>query len=559
MGQSHDMPFGIRDVAELLGLRIRRPSARGVYADCPFCGGSGKLHLNTEFDGWKCNRCAEHGGMLNLYCRLRQTDSADAYRRICDELMRGDCFSEYCPAERTQDKAKLPEQSDRADEDTVDKTYRALLSMLTLSKAHREHLRVVRGLDDAEIDRLGYKSTPPFYMCRPLTQRLAEQGFTTDGVPGFYTDKDGNRTVRFNSVTAGFLIPARTMDGKIQALHIRLDTPLKDPDAEPGKTGAKYIWLSSAGKPMGTSSGSPAHFSGAPSADVVYVTEGILKADVAHYLMHRTFLSTAGATNLAPLEPMLKALSEGGTRLVMEAQDMDKYRNAAVNNGASRIYLLAKKHGMDCRRLTWNPNYKGVDDWQLAIHRKKNEKEDGFTNYKERFLYGRCGMDDLFHAAGNRQKTEQTAATPPESLGLTEQEYALLLAQNGEELQRLLRGQQAEQKYRIYQLELSGETVVPFAFEEFEVVKQAGYEQPPAALYRLVHRGTLPCAAADGDALRLEHIFRLYNGELPRDYPGRSIAPSDVVELYDEDERRYFYRNRSSFCEVKFSPLLTKK
>ena len=38
MSQTHDMPFGIMDVAELLHIRIRRPSGRGYYADCPFCG-----------------------------------------------------------------------------------------------------------------------------------------------------------------------------------------------------------------------------------------------------------------------------------------------------------------------------------------------------------------------------------------------------------------------------------------------------------------------------------------------------------------------------------------
>ena len=38
---------------------------------------------------------------------------------------------------------------------------------------------------------------------------------------------------------------------------------------------------------------------------------------------------------------------------------------------------MAKRHGMDCRPLTWNPNYKGIDDWQLALRKKeRQEKED---------------------------------------------------------------------------------------------------------------------------------------------------------------------------------------
>ena len=90
MSQTHDMPFGIMDVAELLHIRIRRPSGRGYYADCPFCGDKrGKLHLNTEFDGWKCNYCGEHGGILDLYGKLNKVGRSEAYREICDALQNG--------------------------------------------------------------------------------------------------------------------------------------------------------------------------------------------------------------------------------------------------------------------------------------------------------------------------------------------------------------------------------------------------------------------------------------------------------------------------------------
>lgn len=90
MSQTHDMPFDIMDVAGLLHIRVRRPSGRGYYADCPFCGDKrGKLHLNTEFDGWKCNYCGEHGGLLDLYGRLKHMNRSEAYREICDALQSG--------------------------------------------------------------------------------------------------------------------------------------------------------------------------------------------------------------------------------------------------------------------------------------------------------------------------------------------------------------------------------------------------------------------------------------------------------------------------------------
>ena len=49
--------------------------------------------------------------------------------------------------------------------------------------------------------------------------------------------------------------------------------------------------------------------------------------------------------------------------------------NEAVNRGASKVHQLAAKYGMACRQLVWNPDYKWIDDWQLALHRKEQQNE----------------------------------------------------------------------------------------------------------------------------------------------------------------------------------------
>ena len=121
-------------------------------------------------------------------------------------------------------------------------TLSGLLGLLKLSERHREHLRTVRGLTDEQIDRLGYKSTPPFYLCGKLANQLIAQGYTVEGVPGFY-QKNGKWTVNFSTITAGFLIPVRGIDGMIHGCQIRLDIPLKNDNDPPEKEGAKYIWL----------------------------------------------------------------------------------------------------------------------------------------------------------------------------------------------------------------------------------------------------------------------------------------------------------------------------
>lgn len=298
MGQTQDFPFDIEDVSELLRLRIRRRCTDGVYTDCPFCGDNrGKMKINYAQNVWRCNYCGESGGMLKLYAKAKGITTSEAYREICDAIQNGVCFPISSPLNMKKEKHRKIPQSARAENPVIHQTFTGLLGLLKLSGRHREHLRTVRGLTDEQIDKLGYKSTPPFYLCGKLASQLIAQGYTVEGVPGFY-QKDGRWTVNFSTITAGFLIPVRGVDGMIRGCQIRLDVPLKNDNDPPEKEGAKYIWLSSGSKPMGVSSGSPVHFVGDPFARVVYVTEGFLKADVSHCLSGRTFAATAGANNI---------------------------------------------------------------------------------------------------------------------------------------------------------------------------------------------------------------------------------------------------------------------
>ena len=555
-------PFSIMDVAELLHLRIHRPYAKGFYADCPICGDKqGKMSLNTELDSWHCNCCSEHGGMLDLYARVYNLSDSEAYRKICEALLSDDFEpngKEWAFAYKRQKLPFPPKQSELSDARTIHQTYSMLLEMLTLSKKHREHLRTVRGLTDEQIAERGYKSTPPFYLCRKLTERLLEKGCTVQGVPGFY-QKDGHWTVKFYTKIAGILIPARGIDSLIRGLQIRLDVPIKDENDDPDKEGAKYIWLSSSNKEMGVSSGSPVHFVGDPMARTVFVTEGLLKADVAHYLMNRTFAAVAGANNTAGLELLFQLLAENGTELIVEAQDMDKYRNEQVDKGASKIYLLAKQCGLQFRRLTWNPNYKGIDDWQLALKRKQSGKEEYRMNFKQRYIYGLCDFDAIDDEIEAWHEDAERSETLEERLGFTSEEYASFLQEDEDSFARYLLSLRKQQGFRIYQLDFSDGRTKKFAFEGLKGLQKAGYEQPPASEYALVCEDTLLCCQDDSEQACLERIFDRYNGSLPDGYSGRSMAPSDVVELYGENGRKYFYRDKDSFCPVKFSPMLAKK
>lgn len=560
---SSDFPFTIMDVVSLLRLPIRRRGAGHVYTDCPFCGDRrGKLGISPEKNVWRCNYCGEGGGMLTLYAQIYGISNSEAYHEIWDALATDGFAQAYeAPAKASSASAAESTQADRVSAETLHETYSALLSMLMLDNAHREHLRTARGLTDEQIESFGFKSTPSSRMCRTLTERLMKQGRTIKGVPGFFVNDYGKWTVKFYERTSGIIIPIREIDGLIHGLQIRLDNPIKDKDDPPEKTGTKYLPLSSTGKSMGSSAGSPVHFVGDPYARAVYVTEGALKADICHALTGRTFAATIGANNVAALDGLFALLKKNGAQQIVEADDMDKFYNKMVHSGAMKIHRMAEKNGLLCHQLVWNPNYKGMDDWLLAQQRKKNTNEvTTRMNFKEMYLHGLCDLRYMEDCTEQWHNSPDISVSLREYLGLTEHEYEVYLQGDvSVSFEALMNSQRQERNFRIYQLDLSGDRVIPFAFQGIEKMRAAGYDQPPASEYRLIYDGYFMAPLDQTNAEVLERVFACFNDNLPEGYHGRSVSMSDVIELYDKNDRRYFYCDHIGFAPVQFSPMLAKR
>lgn len=559
-----EYPFNILDIANLLRLTIRRELADNVYVDCPFCQKrKGKLNLNLEKNVWRCNRCGKSGYMFELYAELRGVTVSEAKLELADLL------GEWAdPAEiKVAIPASIPtgskrrdsvEQSPRAVPEEIDRTMRAMLNMLTLTSAHRDHLHQVRGLNDEQILRLGLRSTPSYKLRQFIPRKLMERGYTVAGVPGFFVDKHGKWAVNFTSWTSGILIPVRSVEGLICGAQIRLDRPIKDDPEDPDDEGTKYIWFSTSSKYRGASSGSPVNLIGDPHARTVYITEGALKAGITHCLTNRTVLSIQGANNLNGLKEAFQYLHENGTQLIVEALDIDKFNNIEVAKGAQNIYLLARQCGMRCQSLTWNPNYKGIDDWQIALMRK-TKKEDPAMNFKGQFLTGCCGISHIRDCVCTWATGNGYGTSLPEFLGLNAQEFAAYREKGEKELEGLLISQRKSQHFRIYQLDLSTGQVIPFAFKGIQALQAAEYQQPPATAYRVVCDSELTVPVDQEPSKTLEQIKKNYSDTFPAGYEGRSVAPSDVIELYDGNGRQYFYFDHAgSFPAVRFSPALIK-
>jgi len=245
--------------------------------------------------------------------------------------------------------------AERADADQLHHVYSALLAGLPLSGPHREALRH-RGLSDSEIDRRQYGSLRVQGRARLAGELRERFGDGLLAVPGLVvkTSEDGRPYVTVAG-SAGLLVPVRDVAGRVVALKVRADNPR--PDA------ARYSYLSSAAR-GGPGPGAPAHVPlgvQAP-AEVVRLTEGELKADVATAL---SGLPTVSAPGVANWRPALDALHELGAKTVRLAFDADALDNAHVARALADCSEALVAAGLAVELERWDNadgKSKGIDD-----------------------------------------------------------------------------------------------------------------------------------------------------------------------------------------------------
>jgi len=210
------------------------------------------------------------------------------------------------------------------DADFSHKVNSGLLSHLGLSDMHRQNLRS-RGLPDEQIDRRQYRSLT-FLKGKQAARKLQEQfGDALLTVPGFKVERGAITSV---TVPSGILIPVRDTQGRILAFQVRRD--------EGGK-GSKYLWFSGGE----TSSGASAHVPlGVGSVDVVRVTEGPLKADVAFVLDQVQTIAVPGVTTWPAALPVLHAL---GAKVVRLAFDADILTKKSVASALAELHAALKE------------------------------------------------------------------------------------------------------------------------------------------------------------------------------------------------------------------------
>ena len=349
--------FHMWDVISLLGIPMPPSGRSSYYVPCPCCDSSPRkkhLNINLKKEVFRCPRCGVSGGMFDLYALYTGVPRDQVRKAIAERL--GIPEETKRSIKTVRPKAQEVTECPLADIDARNAAYTALLSRLTLAPDHKENL-LNRGLDENEIVRLGYKSTPVVGMAA-IAAQLQSDGLSLAGVPGFYRTETGSWT--FVQEKRGILVPVRDRRGRIQGLQIRRDNV----------TRRKFRWVSSTERLDGCHAEGWVHLAG-PVQKRIILTEGPMKADVIHALSGMTVLAVPGVNVLMQLETALDGLRSEGLEEVKTAFDMDFATNQHVQNGYDNLLTLLGNMGFQYGTYLWDPRYKGLDDylWEYCFQR----------------------------------------------------------------------------------------------------------------------------------------------------------------------------------------------
>lgn len=394
----HDFPFDFTDICEINYLR---PVSRGKIknTDCPFCGAKGKLNINNKPGKLvaRCNKCCWSGGMLKFHAELNGLANNKESKRDIEQKLSLDPSSREYQERSAFVKSKAEEAKEKEVTLSLEERNRLYSHMGGLLHLDEDHLKDLkkRGLSDAFIEARGYKTLPTDWESRySLARRMLTDGYNVRNLPGFYMDNHGDFTLK--KFIRGYLIPIRSLNGQIEGYQIRKDNDkiryrthkdkagnvILDDNGKPKMyPDMKFYTLSSPKEPEGGVMHSVCHYAGGyiwdeDRQDLVPIikknsikfTEGPLKADIYYFLTGEPILGNLGVNNINQLKIMLLKIKEYYPNIdtVEDCYDMDYIENSNVDNAVEATKKMIEELGFKYVRRTWNPKWKGIDDFALA-------------------------------------------------------------------------------------------------------------------------------------------------------------------------------------------------
>lgn len=320
-------------IEEIIGRVVAlKPHGQWYVGRCPFHDDHNpSLVVWPKTGTWKCMTCSPvRDDVIGFVARWKNYSTTDALHWLEQEV------PDLRPAHKDARPVAAGAIADLADRDAA---YRAILRRWGLTNIHRAALQA-RGLTDAVIRRAEFASVVPGWA--PIAPTAA-------GVPGF--SRQGKRWRIIGP--AGIAIPVLDVSKRIQAIHVRAD--------EEGH--GKYRWLSTPSHVGGAASGAPVHVVRGVD-DVVWITEGPLKAIVAQSRLGHTVLGVPGA---GAWNPVIDILAELQPKRVVLAFDRDDKPDAAekVAQHVARLTEALLTANWQLMTAHWD-GPKGLDDALVA-------------------------------------------------------------------------------------------------------------------------------------------------------------------------------------------------
>lgn len=139
----------------------------------------------------------------------------------------------------------------------------------------------------------------------------------------------------------------------------------------------RYIWFTSGNKNGGTPATNFVHFVGKLN-EVMYLTEGALKADVTYCLTNRkkSFVAVPGISSIKDMPSVFSDFKNNGVKEISIVFDMDRIYNNHVMEAIEKVKKIAEDAGLSYTVPEWDISMgKGIDDFTLAFLLQKNDQE----------------------------------------------------------------------------------------------------------------------------------------------------------------------------------------
>lgn len=350
----------MQDVLDRVRITVLKQRGNELNCLCPYCDEphrrEGHLYINVVKDTFICHKCGRQGNALQLYALLTGQDTKEAYKELAQEISSG-----LRRLHHIQYKLQYTsQQKNIATPEERNKVYREFLKLLELSEEHKQDL-LKRGLSEIAIKVKGYKTlfVTPKEKRLEICKTLLSKGLSLDGIPGFFKHKT---TGEWDFIPyQGYAIPVKNLNGQVVGLQVRMDEPAF----------SKYRWFSSANSgDVGTPAEANLHVTSRPDDGVVYVTEGVLKADIASYLLGKTFIGLPGVGSCH--KQLVEVLKQIQPKLIVLAFDMDYEEKVEVRLNVEKVEKLLIENGFKFKQITWDREFKGIDDYLL--HLKQTQK-----------------------------------------------------------------------------------------------------------------------------------------------------------------------------------------